>query len=53
MTQVDCESVMDRMRLSSGEIWPVPICLDIGEPFAKSFEVGQCKIGPGNDFLFK
>lgn len=41
MTQIDCESVMDRMRLSSGEIWPVPICLDISESFAKSLEVGQ------------
>ncbi|MBU0971751.1 MAG: bifunctional sulfate adenylyltransferase/adenylylsulfate kinase [Proteobacteria bacterium] len=41
MTRIDCESVMDRMRLSSGEIWPVPICLDIDEPFAKSLETGQ------------
>ncbi len=41
MTQVDCESVMDRMRLSSNEIWPVPICLDISETLAASLEAGQ------------
>ncbi len=41
MNQIDYESVLDRMRLSSGEIWPVPICLDIGETLANSLEVGQ------------
>ncbi|MBU0971603.1 MAG: adenylyltransferase, partial [Proteobacteria bacterium] len=41
MTQIDCDSVMDRMRLSSGELWPVPICLDIGETFAATLETGQ------------
>jgi sulfate adenylyltransferase len=41
MTQIECESVMDRMRLPSGEIWPVPICLDIGETLASALEAGQ------------
>ncbi|MCP3939964.1 MAG: bifunctional sulfate adenylyltransferase/adenylylsulfate kinase [Desulfobacteraceae bacterium] len=44
MTQIDCESVMDRTRLSSGEVWPLPICLDVGELFAMTLEVGQSVI---------
>jgi sulfate adenylyltransferase len=41
MTRIDCESVMDRMRLSTGELWPVPICLDIEQTLAGSLETGQ------------
>jgi sulfate adenylyltransferase len=41
MTQIDCDSVMDRMRLPSGEIWPVPICLYISETLAAALETGQ------------
>lgn len=41
MKQIDYESVLDRMRLESGELWPIPICLDIPESQAKSFETGQ------------
>ena len=33
MTQEAYESVLDRMRLPSGEIWPVPICLDVSRIF--------------------
>jgi len=35
------ESVLDRMRLPSGEIWPVPICLDVSRDLADRFEAGQ------------
>ncbi len=41
MTRVDYESVLDRMRLSSGALWPVPICLDIPDTLAGILEAGQ------------
>jgi sulfate adenylyltransferase len=41
MKQIDYESVLDRMRLESGELWPVPICLDISENLAATFQIGQ------------
>ena len=41
MTRPDYESVLDRMRLQNGFVWPLPICLDISETTARSLEVGQ------------
>ena len=41
MKQIDYESVLDRMRLEKGELWPVPICLDIQETLALTLEAGQ------------
>ncbi|MDY6790570.1 MAG: bifunctional sulfate adenylyltransferase/adenylylsulfate kinase [Thermodesulfobacteriota bacterium] len=41
MTRADYESVLDRMRLQNGVLWPIPICLDISETKAKSIEAGQ------------
>lgn len=41
MTSTDYESVLDRMRLQNGALWPIPICLDIPETKAKSLEAGQ------------
>ncbi len=41
LNQTDYESVLDRMRLKDGALWPIPICLDISEGQAKSLEVGQ------------
>lgn len=41
MKQIDYESVLDRMRLESGELWPLPICLDVPENQAQTFETGQ------------
>ncbi|MDY0222519.1 MAG: bifunctional sulfate adenylyltransferase/adenylylsulfate kinase [Desulfobacterium sp.] len=41
MGQIDYESVLDRMRLESGELWPVPICLDIPANLATTLETGQ------------
>jgi hypothetical protein len=41
MTRVEYESVLDRMRLSSGDLWPVPICLDIHDTLANTLEAGQ------------
>ena len=41
MKRIDYESVLDRMRLQSGELWPLPICLDVHEIKAQTFEIGQ------------
>lgn len=41
MKQIDYESVLDRMRLESGALWPIPICLDIPENQAATLEIGQ------------
>ena len=44
MTREAYESVLDRMRLPSGEVWPVPICLDASRDFADRFETGQSAV---------
>ncbi len=41
MTQTDYEAVLDRMRLKTDELWPVPICLDVPENLATTLETGQ------------
>ena len=41
MTQVAYATVLDRMTLPDGEIWPIPVCLDIDESLARTLEVGQ------------
>ncbi|MCD6262471.1 MAG: bifunctional sulfate adenylyltransferase/adenylylsulfate kinase [Deltaproteobacteria bacterium] len=41
MTRDDYESVLDRMRLSDGTLWPLPVCLDIPEDMARSVRVGE------------
>ena len=37
----DYESVCDDMRLASGVLWPIPVNLDVGEPFASSIAEGE------------
>jgi sulfate adenylyltransferase len=41
MTRSNYESVLDRMKLQDGTIWPVPICLDISETVDRPLEAGQ------------
>jgi sulfate adenylyltransferase len=41
MKQIDYESVLDRMRLETGDIWPIPVCLDVADNFAATLELGQ------------
>jgi sulfate adenylyltransferase len=41
MTRSDFESVLDRMRLQSNVLWPLPICLGISGTKARTLEVGQ------------
>jgi len=41
MVRSDYESVLDRMRLQNGVLWPVPVCLDISASVANTLEAGQ------------
>jgi len=39
--QSDYESVLSHMRLSSGELWPMPITLDVPEALTERVDLGQ------------
>ncbi|MEL7099330.1 MAG: adenylyltransferase, partial [Pseudomonadota bacterium] len=41
LTEEDYNGVVENMRLSTGELWPMPITLDVSEEFANSLEIGQ------------
>jgi len=41
MCRPDYESVLDRMQLQNGLLWPIPICLDISDTQAQSIDIGQ------------
>jgi sulfate adenylyltransferase len=41
MIRPDFESVLDRMRLQNGALWPIPICLDVTKARALRLEAGQ------------
>ncbi len=41
MNRTDYESVLDRMRLQSDVLWPIPICLDVNDLQARNLEAGQ------------
>jgi len=41
LSEADYDSVVDTMRLSTGELWPMPITLDVTPEFADSLEIGQ------------
>jgi sulfate adenylyltransferase len=41
MNRSDYESVLDRMRLQNGQLWPLPVCLDIPGTLAGTLEAGQ------------
>jgi sulfate adenylyltransferase len=38
---VDYEQVLSRMRLADGTLWPIPITLDVTEPFASRLQAGD------------
>jgi sulfate adenylyltransferase len=40
MTRADYECVCNSMRLASGQLWPMPVTLDVGEDFARSLKPG-------------
>lgn len=41
MKRPDYESVLDRMQLQDGLLWPLPICLDVPKLKAQTLEAGQ------------
>ena len=41
LSEADYDSVVDTMRLTTGELWPMPITLDVTKDFADSLELGQ------------
>jgi len=41
MNRSDYEGVRDRMRLSDGTLWPIPIILDVSRAVAEGLEPGQ------------
>ncbi|WP_052812882.1 bifunctional sulfate adenylyltransferase/adenylylsulfate kinase [Desulfonatronum thioautotrophicum] len=40
MGQEDYQSVLERMRLADGTVWPMPVTLDVTEKLAKGLESG-------------
>ncbi|OGO81340.1 MAG: sulfate adenylyltransferase [Clostridiales bacterium GWC2_40_7] len=49
MGKDDYESVMERMRLSNGTVWPIPITLSVPKELAETIEVGQDVALVGSD----
>ncbi len=41
LTRADYDSVCHHMRLASGELWPIPIMLDVTEQFSTSLKEGD------------
>jgi sulfate adenylyltransferase len=41
LSQADYDSVLEKMRLADGTLWPMPITLDISEKAAETIELGQ------------
>jgi sulfate adenylyltransferase len=41
MVRSDYESVLDRMQLQDGTIWPIPICLSVPEKQGLQIDIGQ------------
>ena len=41
LSEADYDSVVDKMRLADGTLWPMPITLDVPEAFADKLEEGQ------------
>ncbi len=41
MGKEDFESVLDRMRLANGLVWPIPIVLDVTEEKASELHIGE------------
>ena len=41
LSEADYTSVVETMRLSNGQLWPIPITLDVREEFSKTVDIGQ------------
>ncbi|MFH1215588.1 MAG: bifunctional sulfate adenylyltransferase/adenylylsulfate kinase [Pseudomonadota bacterium] len=41
LSQQDYQSVLDRMRLADGTVWPMPICLDVPQKIVNALKSGD------------
>ncbi len=41
MSQSDYQSVLTKMRLKSGALWPIPITLDVSDEFVDKIDIGE------------
>ncbi len=41
MSEIDYESVLTQMRLSNGDLFPIPIVLDVNKEFSDSLSLGE------------
>ncbi|MBL3609694.1 bifunctional sulfate adenylyltransferase/adenylylsulfate kinase [Rhodovulum sulfidophilum] len=41
LDEADYDSVVERMRLEDGTLWPMPVTLDVSTEFADKIEIGQ------------
>lgn len=41
MSRTDYDSVLEKMRLADGTLWPMPVMLDVDKEFAESLQPGQ------------
>ena len=41
MTKKDYDEVLKTMRLENGELFPIPVVLDVNEEFSKTLELGE------------
>ena len=41
LSKEDYDSVVDKMRLGDGTLWPMPINLDVSKEFAEPLKIGQ------------
>ncbi len=40
MGRADYDSVCSRMRLANGLLWPIPVCMDVSDEFARTLSAG-------------
>lgn len=41
LSEADYHRVLSEMRLADGTLWPIPVVLDVTEPFAEKLTIGQ------------
>jgi sulfate adenylyltransferase len=41
LNEEDYNSVVENLRLKSGLLWPMPVCLDVSEAFTKKHKIGD------------
>ncbi len=41
LTEADYDSVVEKLRLANGTLWPIPVTLDVSAAFAEKLKTGQ------------